>query len=474
MNILPYLAIQSNKNKTLIPLTFFLWVFCLAGWGHAQTGLDSRHQSPVVRAVQKISPAVVNISSEYEVANRNLPFSGFGMDPFFESFFKDFFDQGSEQRRKRTSLGSGVIIDGSRGLILTNTHVIEKTIKIKVTLNDEREFEAEIVGSDPDTDLAVLRIDTRKPLPAVAMGNSDDLMIGETVIAIGNPFGFSNTVTTGVVSAVNRSIRTGDRVYHDFIQTDASINPGNSGGPLLNINGDLIGINTAIYAKAQGIGFAIPINTAKRIVADLIQFGEVIPAWIGVTVQDVDEKLAHYLGIEKTKGAIIIDVEAESPAADAGITEGDLLVSIGSRSVGSSLDYQTLMRGYAAGDSLEIGLIRNNQKRVVKLKARVFPEKRALDLAFRLMGIRVEDIKFKKQAGSRGLATEGVMISDIAPRSPLARIGARSGDIIRQLDEIKIRNLNDFKKAIVKYRLKSSVIVLLQRGDQGYYVSVRL
>jgi serine protease Do len=473
MTILPYLATQSNKNKYYPVLAFFLSLYFLAGWTYAQAGLDSRRLSPVVKAIQQISPAVVNISSEYEVANRAHPFSAFGMDPFFESFFKDFFDHGSERRQKRTSLGSGVIIDGSRGLILTNTHVIEKTAKITVILNDEREFEAEIVGADPDTDLAVLRINTQKPIPAVEMGNSDDLMIGETVIAIGNPFGFSNTVTTGVVSAVNRSIRTDDRVYHDFIQTDASINPGNSGGPLLNINGDLIGINTAIYAKAQGIGFAIPINTAKRIVADLIRFGEVIPAWIGITVQDMDSKLAQYMGIENSKGAIVMGVEAKSPAADADIIEGDLLVSIGSRAIGSSLDYQRVMKGYAAGDSLEIGLIRNHKKKLVMLKARVFPEEQALDLAYRLMGIRVEDITSKNHASIKAKPSEGVMISEVGRRSYFAKIGARSGDIIRQLDEIKIRDLSDFKKAIVKYRQKTSVVVLLQRGDQGYYITVK-
>jgi S1-C subfamily serine protease len=298
-------------------------------------------------------------------------------------------------------------------------------------------------------------------------------MIGETVIAIGNPFGFSNTVTTGVVSAVNRSIRTDDRVYHDFIQTDASINPGNSGGPLLNINGDLIGINTAIYAKAQGIGFAIPINTAKRIVADLIRFGEVIPAWIGLTVQNVDSKLAQYMGIENGKGAIVRNVEAESPAADADIIQGDLLVSIGSRAISSSLDYQTVMRNYAAGDLLEIGLIRDHKRTLVKLKARVFPEERALDLAYRLMGIRVEDITAKNRGGIRVEPPEGVMISEVGSRSYFAKIGAQRGDIIRQVDEIKISKLSDFKKAIVKYRQKSSVIVLLQRGDQGYYITVK-
>jgi len=473
MMILNDLATQSNKNKYFRFLAFFLSLLSLGGLGHAQAELDPRRESPIVKAIQQISPAVVNISSEYEVANQPHPFSAFGMDPFFESFFKDFFDHGSERRRKRTSLGSGIIINGSRGLILTNTHVIEKTAKITVTLKDEREFEAEIVGADPDTDLAVLRIDTQNPLPAVEMGNSDDLLIGETVIAIGNPFGFSNTVTTGVVSAVNRSIRTDDRVYHDFIQTDASINPGNSGGPLLNINGDLIGINTAIYAKAQGIGFAIPINTAKRIVEDLIRFGEVVPAWIGITVQDVDSKLAQYLGIENRKGAIAMGVEAKSPAAEAGIVEGDLLISIGSRAIGSSQDYHTVMRGYSAGDSLDIGLIRNHERKVVNLKARVFPEELALDLAYRLMGIRVEDITPKKDTEIKGRQPEGVMISEVVRRFYLAQIGAQPGDIIRQVGEIKIKDLSDFKKAIVKNRQKSSVMVLLQRGDQGYYITVR-
>ncbi|MBW2569370.1 MAG: trypsin-like peptidase domain-containing protein, partial [Deltaproteobacteria bacterium] len=238
---------------------------------------------------RKVSPAVVNINSEYEVRRRVNPFSGFSRDPFFDSFFKDFFDPGFEQRYKRTSLGSGVIIDGKRGLILTNAHVLAKSATITVILNDERKFDARIIGADPDSDLAVLRISSKNPLPAVEMGDSNDLMIGETIIAIGNPFGFSNTVTTGVISAINRSIRADDAVYHDFIQLDASINPGNSGGALLNINGELIGINTAIYAKAQGIGFAIPINKAKRIVSDLIQYGKVVQIWLGLTVQDLDK-----------------------------------------------------------------------------------------------------------------------------------------------------------------------------------------
>jgi S1-C subfamily serine protease len=247
---------QINKIFVRKLLMFFLVAAFFQVGPQVSLGQSADRESPVVKAVRKVSPAVVNISSSYEIRKRANPFSGFGLDPFFENFFKDFFDPRFEQRRQRTSLGSGVIIDGKRGFILTNAHVIERAASIKVVLQDEREFEAQIVGADPDSDLSVLKIDSNDALPAIEMGSSDDLMIGESVIAIGNPFGFSHTVTTGVISAINRSIRTDDKVFHDFIQIDASINPGNSGGPLLNIDGDLIGINTAIYAKAQGIGFA--------------------------------------------------------------------------------------------------------------------------------------------------------------------------------------------------------------------------
>ena len=324
-------------TQTILPLMIAI-VLLMVG---SSTGSVTEYQreTPVVNAVRKVGPAVVNISSQYEVRKRANPFSGFGMDPFFDSFFKDFFDPGLEQRYQRSSLGSGVIIDGKRGFILTNAHVIEKTGTIKIVLNDEREFEAQLVGADPDSDLAVLRIESKTPLPAIEMGNSDDLMIGETVIAIGNPFGFSHTVTTGVISALNRSIRTDDRVFQDFIQTDASINPGNSGGPLLDINGDLIGINTAIYAKAQGIGFAIPINKARRIISDLIRHGEVIPAWIGIVVQDIDNKLAKYLKIPGSKGVIVKEVEKNSPAIEAGIREGDIVLSVGNKKIQSGQDF---------------------------------------------------------------------------------------------------------------------------------------
>ena len=436
--------------------------------------LNDERESPVVKAVRKVSPAVVNISSSYEVRKRANPFSGFGMSPFFEEFFKDFFDPRFEGRQESASLGSGVIIDGKRGFILTNAHVIERAGTIKVVLKDEREFEAKIVGADPDSDLAVLQIDARQSLPSIEMGSSDDLLIGETVIAIGNPFGFSHTVTTGVISAVDRSIRTEDRVYLDFIQIDASINPGNSGGPLLNINGDLIGINTAIYAKAQGIGFAIPINRAKKIIADLIQFGEVVQTWIGIIVQNLDENLTAYLNVPDQKGVLVKAVEPQSPASAAGLKEGDILLSIDKKKIASVQDYWSVKKTYAAGDSLQAGIWRDGKIKAVSLKTRVFPLELAEDLAFRLIGIRVADLTPENRKRYQTSAREGVVISEIDSRSYLAGIGVRPGDVIRQIDDTAIANKDDFKKAAVRYRQKSSVVVLVQRGDQGYYITVKL
>lgn len=467
----PSMLIEYRIGRTLFTLLVLLifLIFPQPGWS-----LKSERESPVVRAVRKVSPAVVNISSSSAVRKRANPFSGFGLDPFFDEFFKDFFDPRFERRQESTSLGSGVIIDGKRGFILTNAHVIEKAGKIKVVMKDEREFDAKIVGADPDSDLAVLQIDSQSQLPAIDMGSSDDLMIGETVIAIGNPFGFSHTVTTGVISAVNRSIRSEDIVFHDFIQIDASINPGNSGGPLLNINGDLIGINTAIYAKAQGIGFAIPINKAKKIIADLIQFGEVIQAWIGISVQNLDRKLAGYLKVPDKKGVVVKAVEPQSPARKAGLQEGDIILAIGSKKIASARDYWAIKKTYAAGDSLKARIWRDNQIKTVSIKTQVFPMERAEKLAFRTMGIRVADITPKNRNYYRIFTREGVVISEIAQGSHLARIGARPGDVIRQIDDMTISNTEDFKKATVKYRQKPSVVILLQRGDQGYYITVKL
>jgi serine protease Do len=444
----------------------------------APAQMDSSRETPVVLAVKRASPAVVNISSEFEVRSRENPFSGHPMNPLFDSFFHDFFDREQEQKYKRSSLGSGVIIDGTRGFVLTNAHVLAETGTIRVILKDNREFQAQIVGADSDSDLAVLRIDAKTPLPAMEMGNSDDLMIGETVIAIGNPFGFSNTVTTGVISAVNRSIRAENTEYHDFIQTDASINPGNSGGPLLNIIGELIGINTAIYEKAQGIGFAIPINKARRIVSDLITHGEVIPSWIGITVQALDARITHYLKLPDISGVLVRTVSSESPAKTAGIEEGDILLSLGKIKILSPGDFQSALREFSEGETISVRLWHKGTEKTLSVRAAVFPMTKAMELAYTLMGIRVDDKRPEKGAsrgrGSANEDSEGVMILEILNSSYLARIGVRPGDIIRKIDDITIDTVEDFKKAVVRYQQKPSLVILLQRDNYLYHITVKL
>jgi Do/DeqQ family serine protease len=417
---------------------------------------------------------VVNISSVISARKRSAPFSGFGLNPFFDPFFKDFFDPYLERQPERSTLGSGVILDGKRGLIITNAHVIANAGTIKVTLQDEREFEAEIVGADPDVDLAVLRIQSEAVLPEVKMGSSDDLMIGETVIAIGNPFGFSHTVTTGVISALDRSIRTDDRVFHEFIQIDASINPGNSGGPLLNINGELIGINTAIYAKAQGIGFAIPISKTRKIISDLIVHGEVIEPWIGIIVQNIDAGLSRYLNVPAKSGVLIKMVENGSPAAKAGAREGDILLALDNRKIVAADDFQSSMRNYSIGDKLNLKLRRGDELLTLSVLASQFPMEMAAALGYRLLGIRTEDLTPGTRVRFNVAADSGALISELNPQSYLAQIGARSGDVIRRINEVPIKNSKDFNAAIVKYRHKKSIIVLVQRGDQGYYITIEL
>jgi Do/DeqQ family serine protease len=458
------------KPWAFICLTSLL-ALSVCGTGH---GASHERENQVVRAVKKVSPAVVNISSEYEMAQRSNPFFGFGRDPFFDSFFRDFFEPRYEHRHKGQSLGSGVIVDGKEGYILTNEHVIARGSAIKVVLQDKRTFEAQLVGASPDFDLAILKIDPEEALPAVEMGDSDDLMIGETVIAIGNPFGFSHTVTTGVISALNRSLQTEDRTYRDFIQTDASINPDNSGGPILNINGDLIGVSTAIYSKAQGIGFAIPINKAKRVMEDLIKYGEIQIPWLGLFVQELDRKLAYYFKIPEEEGVVISHVTEGSPAQDSGLAPGDVIVAVGGKPVGSRDAFWSLIREYAPGEGVPVEIWKDGRKRVVKVPSESFPEAFAEDLGYRCFGVRVEEITPALRLQFRTGTSEGVIVSEVRRGSYLDGIGVRPGDVIKKINEVHVKTLEDYKKAVTRYRHKDSAVLVIQRGNNQYYVTMKV
>jgi serine protease Do len=444
-------------------LRFFLILMTLL---IAVRGADaSQRRSPVVIAVEKVGPAVVNISTI--VQERVRPFFPFAGDDFFRDFFPDLFSR----EYTRSSLGSGVIIDGEKGYIITNHHVVARASEIKVITSGQDEYQAKILGSDPRSDLAVLQVEAGRKIPEIKMGDSDDLMIGETVIAIGNPFGLSHTVTTGVISALERSVRAEERVYRHFIQTDASINPGNSGGPLLNIDGELIGINTAIYQKAQGIGFAIPINKAKRIVNELIRAGEVRPLWLGLEIQDMSPELRANFAFPKDKeGVLVSDVVEEGPAAKAGLKRGDIILNVEGNSVASISDYRDVLAEYTPGDRLRLEVFRKGRTLPVEVEPSPFPLELALDLVYRRMGIEVgeADRRTRERYGIQG----GVMITEVRRDSEAGRIGLEPGDLILQVNKITVASVDEFKKAISQYHHLPSLRLVVQRGRYAYSLTL--
>jgi serine protease Do len=418
----------------------------------------AERRSPVVDVVQRVSPAVVNISAA-EIVERGEQFPQF-RDPFFDQFFGDFFDQ-RPRRFTRTSLGSGFIIRDD-GYILTNQHVVLRAARIRVTLVDERELEAEMVGSDADSDLAVLKVKKSGTLPVAPMGTSSDLMIGETVIAIGNPFGLSHTVTTGVLSATGRSINAEQQTFFDLLQTDASINPGNSGGPLLNIEGDVIGVNTAIYQKAQGIGFAVPVDRTKRVMADLISYGDVQPAWAGVLVQPLTPDLASHFRTAVRGGVLVRAVETDSPAADAGVRRGDVIMEVDGRVVHNVDEWETRLRDQAVDSAVGLTVLRDDQRLGLNLTLRRFPIERADALAWQLLGLRVRERRqhLEVEAVRRGSSAE--------------QIGIRTGDVIAALAGRTITTVEEFRRKLIAHRNAQRLLISIQRGRQVYHVPMAL
>jgi len=434
---------------------------------------DSIRVTPVVRAVNNVKTSVVNISTFEQVFERKNPFSSFGRDPFFDRFFNDFLDNSYNKKSVRTHLGSGVIIN-SEGYVITNWHVVERASTITVTTLDEKEFHVDLVGADPKSDIAVLKIKSRSDFPGVAMGDSDNLLIGETVIAIGNPFGLSHTVTTGVVSAINRSIKTDNQVYDNFIQTDASINPGNSGGPLLNIMGELIGINTAIYGDAQGIGFAIPVNAVKRIVDDLVQYGEVRPPWLGMSVQDLDAAIATQFGYSSSDGVIISDILPDSPAEKSGLRRADILISIDKKKIKSKESFERILHLYTADTTLKIGIFRQGAFKTYDVKASEFPLSYVDTFLWDVLGLNLMS-NSTALAQRYGLHTaSGVVISRINPQSQAFNKGLEPGDVIVRFLGSPIHDIRDFKKRLAKNIHRDSVVLLVQRGRYGYYITFEM
>ena len=448
-------------------LCFFL-IFQLLGTSFGLATEQNKRRTPLVIAVEKVSPAVVNIyTSEIGSSLRN-PFRNFGNN-LFDQFFNDFF---SKNQNNKKSLGSGVLIN-KEGYILTNEHVVARASKISIALSDKREFEARVIGADIKSDLAIIKIDSDQFLPFVPMGRSDDLMIGEKILAIGNPFGLRHTVTMGIISALNRNIRNGDNeVYTDFIQVDASINPGNSGGPLLNINGALIGINTAIYQKAEGIGFAIPIDNAKRIVDELIRFGKVRRGWLGVSIQEMNEQLLRHFQIGKNKGVLVVRVAEKSPAAIAGLKRRDIIIAVGDHEVTGKSDFRARMASYTVDDTVRFAILREGKNFEFIVRVTAIPKQYVAGFTYNWLGLEVRQNNPRLARSNRLVTSKGMVVTKVVPKSPSDKIGISVGDIIRQVNQDRIDTEEDYNKSIADLNNPDRILLLVQRGRQGYYVTL--
>jgi serine protease Do len=417
----------------------------------SNAGTVPNRRSEIVAVVEKVSPAVVNISAEQTV--RRQP-------SIFDQFFGDF-DFNSPRRYKTKSLGSGVLINNGT-VILTNDHVVSGASRIVATTKSGKELECEIAGSDRDNDLAVLRIKgSHDSLPSLPMGTSSDILIGETVIAIGNPFGLSNTVTAGVVSALGRTVpeENRERVFTDFIQTDASINPGNSGGPLVNIDGQMIGLNTAIVGGASGIGFAIPIDRARRIVGDLLSYGAVRPAWIGVRGRTAVTKSS---GEGRPIGFRVTSVEPESPAAKAGIARNDLILSAEGRPVQSKNDFDTILSGVGPGKTISVAVKEGGGSRKLAVRTAEPP-------ATLWSRVLKDDIGIQL-APSRG----GLRLTRVARNSPAGRAGLEPGDALVGLNGESVRSEKDAASILNRDFNRTTLLMTIERGGWQYTLTFPL
>ncbi|MFQ5995884.1 MAG: DegQ family serine endoprotease [Acidiferrobacterales bacterium] len=447
--------------------------------------VPSQNFADVVKAV---TPAVVNISTTRVLKSAGMEELGPRFDdPFFRRFFGDEFFRrfGVPRERRQSSLGSGVIVDPS-GYIVTNNHVIANADEIKVVLRDKREFNGKVIGTDPKTDLAVIRIDGND-LPTVTWGNSDALEVGEYVLAIGNPFGLNQTVTMGIVSAVGRA-NVGIADYEDFIQTDAAINPGNSGGAMVNVSGELVGINTAIFSRSggyMGIGFAVPSNMVRSVMDSLIEKGKVIRGWLGVSIQGVTADLAKNFGLSDAKGALVSEVLSGSPASKAGIKSGDVIIGFDGKEVEDQTALRNIVARTPVGKRVKVRVIRDKRSKTINVLIGEQPK----DLASvgeeseetqtegdntALAGLELRNLT-PDIAGRLGLPpdTKGVVITDVDPESSAAQAGLRTGDLITEINREPVRDLDDYKRIIAKLGQDDDPLLLVRRRDGKFFVIIK-
>ncbi|MEA3435292.1 MAG: DegQ family serine endoprotease [Thermodesulfobacteriota bacterium] len=472
--------------KTVKKLTTYIMILSFAGLllGFAPNAAISK--TPVQGAMipmnftdlaQKAKPGVVNIRTVKIVKGGGRVFRHFFGKPFGDNDpFKDFFGpnmrQDPQREFKQRSLGSGFIID-RKGYIVTNNHVVENADHIKVKLANEKEFDAKIVGRDPKTDLALIKIDAPSDLVPLKFGDSDALKVGTWVVAIGSPFGLEQTVTAGIVSAKGRILGSGP--YDDFIQTDASINPGNSGGPLLNMKGEVVGINTAIIASGQGIGFAIPINLADGIVAQLIKSGEVTRGWLGVGIQDLTPELAEYYKVKGEKGVLITHIFEGDPADRGGIKVKDIIVKIDGKRVPTARELSSTIAGIPVGKKIAILLVRDGKKKTVYIKIAKRQDdeslvKKETETSDEL-GLKASELtpETARQLGYEE-NEKGVIITNVKPGSKGELSGIHPGDLIKEINRSPVSTLNDYQKKMQKIKKGKTIHLLIKRSRIGFIV----
>ncbi|MBI4684911.1 MAG: DegQ family serine endoprotease [Nitrospirae bacterium] len=426
-----------------------------------------------------VSPVVVNISTTKVVKKQA---SSFFEDPF-SNFFDPFYEFGFPKKWKEQSLGSGVIVSGD-GYIVTNNHVIEQSDEIKVILYDKKSFKGKLVGADPKTDIAVIKVNAMD-LPTVVWADSDKLQVGEFVLAIGNPFGLSHTVTMGIVSAVGRA-SVGIADYEDFIQTDAAINPGNSGGPLVNIKGEVIGINTAIFSKTggyQGIGFAVPSNLVRSVMDQLVKQGKVTRGWLGISIQRLTPELSQKFGLGDSNGALVGDVMRGSPAEKAGLIRGDIITEYNGKKVQDADILRNIVAQSKASTQVQIKIIRKGREYNLTATVAEYPREaaetnmeRSTDEAHReaLAGLEVIELT-KEIAHQLGLNRDekGVVVVRVEPGSPAEEANLKKGDVIQEIDNKKVNTLNDFNRIASNIKPNETVLLFINRGGQRFYAVLR-
>ena len=432
-----------------------------------------------VNLAKKIRPSVVNISTTQLSEGRGGPqefSSPFGEDDPFNDFWRRFFGgpmpRGPQRQR---SLGSGFIID-SDGSILTNNHVVENASKIVVKLSDNVEYEAKVVGRDPKTDIAVIKIDAKAALTAANFGDSDTLEVGEWVVAIGNPFGLDSTVTSGIVSAKGRHIGQGP--YDNFIQTDASINPGNSGGPLLNLRGEVVGINTAIFSRTGGnigIGFAIPINLVKELLPQLRGKGRVVRGYLGVLIQKVTPEIAESLGMDRSYGALVANVSKDGPAEKAGVKVGDVIIEFDGKEVKDSAELPIIVARTAVDKKVRMKVLRDKKEIALNVAVGELKDEEIVATAPEKgeLGLTVQRLT-PQMAESMGVEkAEGVVVTAVEPASAADEAGIRRGDIIVEVDRKPVRTVDDYKKAIAAARTGRGMLFLVRRGESTLFLALK-